>query len=1133
MSGNYFNVHVGADQRRQPVPLPFSVIESIVNSLPQIPSVDQEAGKLARQYHMLKTRDALLKILMIPDPACYERLKDSIVSKYRQSLIVDDQRIGMFAAETLSNGAYQVTMDSFGMGGQDLMLGEAGLRNIEALYNVQLDRNDPKVLVHFDPAYGRMPSYHFTKNDVVDMRAQLVQMTVQDFIMPDGIEIAPFEAFEGDNVSDDLRRLRSSVMEEMSMNAQQVGWWDRLFILSNPNGHIVSTSISVMRVRFDVTIMYAHRVTLQMIAETISRYGKIAAEDLVMIQSSFDEGVIDFLTGEDFRVLKEASGSEGTTGTSREISELLFFNGILVPHFKNLKVKGVTGLTELNPVEVNVVSAIKRSERAVMHRVSRHGFEMMKKALKFEADHRTFIDNIFDVNEIDFASEYRAQNNPNVVEILTQNGRTVFYSADESFSHPKVRLLPQEVINLELAEFYNPGDAYSDATAERFSRTWVLTLDQMTIKIKGVTIRVIRDILKLANVKILHEINDELLVTHVGEIYVESAEDPIRLIEAYLNSAYNVSNIFKVVDDEITLSRQHPIISSATIKSILLTSDLTLDHPVPGTVAEITDKLRSAVSRNESYDHTDLFTVTTLRDHKSVQLKGKIMPVPTSYFHEVMKNIIELVSNVNNNDLVNLRSQIILSATTMSHQRIHNFLKVLLSVLQIKENLPSSADDQLQNYDLLEAILGTRYGSFFKNNSAAVQIVVNDYRENISQEAIEGILTRADFRLGKNSGFTQDEIILKLREHLTDPHAKIYRKYVYAVATVMHPALAKKQLFRDKIKTSVYKSLLMYPWVDRSKTISNDLREIQRALGVETSRNYFIYELTQTLAAFKVTPNIRHVLIAADFIYRMGHPVGLSRSGISQHRIGFVSEVIVGNSAQQLSKSYQRDPESVAHIGPATVLGAISLVKSRHPELIAESRKRAMRDELSKANKLRYAQERNNKRNLSFEFEGNLRYYVDDAPTLDFLPNGEIEEVNAPNKLLAVDIKDDDTDADEYLHSVEIAASFYNEVDAKIQQSIPVVNIEDHPNISPVTWKSAEYSGLSFDSFLDQLFTVHMESAKAESNLSKDRADALEKSIQSSNHSYGFGDLDCLEDTSGFVDVIEMQDIIEMYDIMS
>lgn len=1133
MSGKYFNIHVGADQRRQPVPLPFSVIDSIVNSLPEIPSVDQEAGNLARKYHMIKTREALLKISMIPDPKCYEALKDSIISKFQQSLIVNDQRVGMFAAETLSNGAYQVTMDSFGMGGQDLMLGEAGLRNIEALYNVQLERNDPKVLVHFDPGYGRMPSYHFTRNDVVDMRAQLVQMTVHDFIMPGGIEIAPFEAFEGDNVPDNLRALRTSVMEEMSMNAQQVGWWNRLFMLSNPKGHIISTSICVMRVKFDVTIMYAHRVTLEMIADTISRYGKIAAEDLVMIQSSFAEGVIDFLTGEDFRVLKEASGSEGTTGTSREISELLFFNGILAPHFKNLKVKGVTGLAELNPVEVNVVSAIKTTERAVMHRVASHGFEMMKKTLKFEADHQTFINNIFDVSDIDFESEYQGQNNGKVVKIITQNGRTVFYSSDESFIHPKVRLLPEEVINLELAEFYNPGEAYSDSTREKFSRTWVLTLDQMTIKIKGVTIRVIRDILKLANVKILHEINDELLVTHVGEIYVESAEDPIRLVESYLNSAYNLSNIFDVVDDKITLKTVLPIVSSATIKSILLTSDLTSDHPVPGTVEEITNKLRTAVSRNESYDHEDLFRVTPLRHHKSIQLKGKIMPVPTAYFHDVVKNIIDLVPDANNNDLSNLRSQIIPSATTMSQQLIRKFLKVLLSVLQIKENLPSLADDQLQNYDLLEAILGSRYGSFFKNNSDAVKIDVNDYRENISQEVIEGILTRSNLHLGTNQGFTEEEIILKLGEHLTDPHAKIYRKYVYAVATVIHPALAKKQLFRDKIKISVYKSLLMYPWIDRSKTISNDLREIQRSLGVETSRNYFIYELTQTLAAFKVTPNIRHVLIAADFIYRMGHPVGLSRYGITQHQIGFVSEVIVGNSAQQLSKSYQREPESVAHIGPATVLGAISLVRSRHPELIAESKKRAMRDELSKANKLRFAQERNSNRNLSFELEGNLRYYVDDAPTLNFLPNGDIEEINDTNKLLAVDIKDDDTEAEEYLQFVEIAANFYNEIDAKIQQSIPVVSIEEHPNIFPVTWKSVEYSGLSFDGFLDQVFSTHMETAKAESKLSKDRATALEKSIKSANHSYGFGDLDCLEDTSGFVDVIEMQDIIKSYDIMS
>ncbi|CAK7994519.1 DNA-directed RNA polymerase subunit RPB1 [uncultured virus] len=1113
MSGGWFNSEIDANPERKPIPLPFEVIDSIVNSLTPIPCVDQEAGALARQYHMVKTRNELMKISLIPDVKYYDLLKDRILSKYERSKIVNDERIGMFAAETLSNGVYQITMDTFSVAGQDLIIG-SGLRNVEALLNVQMERNDPKVVVHFDPAYGRAPSYHYTQNDVVDMRAQLVQMTVEDFILPDGVEIGPFESFEGDNVSDDLRRLREITMDEMAMNAQPFGWWDRLFMISDPNGHLVSSSITVMRVRFDVTLMYAHRVTLQMIVDAIS-LGKIPVDELIMIQSSFTEGIIDFMTGEDFRVLRGAAGYESIKDAPRKISELLFFNGILKPHFRNLKVKGITALTELNPVEVNVMTAIKSSSRANRYQVARHGYKMMQGALGFETPHEKFIDRVYSVQSSDLKNDW------SFAEISVLNGRTVFHPLG---TVPKTliigKLSRDEVINYEMLEFYDPEKYNPDDVDHLFSQTWVLKLDLTTIKIKGVSIRVLREILALVDIKIIRELNDELLISHLAEIYVLSAEDPVRLMEAYLNSSYNLERIFDVIDDG-TISKiklkdsSLPVISSATIKSIIMTSDLSLDHPVTGTAAEVAARIKNGMSKNESYDKEDRFTITQVRDHLSIRFKKTIGAVETSYF-------LDVINRATKDFFLSLRVLIDPSIKMMSQQKVITFLKRLMLDLGIKENHPLPID----SYNELKRILGDQYLRFYKVDASAVMITVNDYQEKITEQQIVKILQRAELALGVNEEFSREEIIAKLQKALPDPDAKLYQKYVYGVVTVMHPAVAKKQLFKEKEKTSVYKQLLMFPWIDRKKTISNDLREIQRTLGVEASRNYFLYELTQTLAAFKVTPNIRHVLIVADFIYRMGHPIGLGRSGISQHRIGFMSEAIVGNSAQQLIKSYRRDDEPISHIGPATVLGAISLPRSRHPQLIAESQKRATRDELTKANRLRAAKENLEKHTLSFELEGNFRYYTDDAPTLEILPDGTLTEVSNVNKFLAIDLKDDDTEADEYMNSAAIGVSFLNEIDAKNQDTVPLITFENLPKISPVTWKDPDSSGLLFSPFLKAIREKYAYKATLDATNAKQLSNILEKTIQSSSKLYGFVDMECVDDASDFVDVGRLHNLL-------
>jgi DNA-directed RNA polymerase subunit A" len=75
--------------------------------------------------------------------------------------------------------------------------------------------------------------------------------------------------------------------------------------------------------------------------------------------------------------------------------------------------------------------------------------------------------------------------------------------------------------------------------------------------------------------------------------------------------------------------------------------------------------------------------------------------------------------------------------------------------------------------------------------------------------------------------------------------------------------------------------VLMLSEVDKTRTVTNDIREIEEVLGVEAARNAIINEAVKTLEEQGLDVDIRHIMLVADMMTNDGEVRQIGRHGVS------------------------------------------------------------------------------------------------------------------------------------------------------------------------------------------------------------------------------------------------------------
>ena len=76
------------------------------------------------------------------------------------------------------------------------------------------------------------------------------------------------------------------------------------------------------------------------------------------------------------------------------------------------------------------------------------------------------------------------------------------------------------------------------------------------------------------------------------------------------------------------------------------------------------------------------------------------------------------------------------------------------------------------------------------------------------------------------------------------------------------------------------KDVMKFDFVDKERTVSNDIQEIRKVLGVEAARQIIVSEAMKVLDNQGLDVDIRHILLVADTMTSSGEIKGITRYGV-------------------------------------------------------------------------------------------------------------------------------------------------------------------------------------------------------------------------------------------------------------
>jgi DNA-directed RNA polymerase subunit A" len=87
-----------------------------------------------------------------------------------------------------------------------------------------------------------------------------------------------------------------------------------------------------------------------------------------------------------------------------------------------------------------------------------------------------------------------------------------------------------------------------------------------------------------------------------------------------------------------------------------------------------------------------------------------------------------------------------------------------------------------------------------------------------------------------------------------------------------------------KTRGTNLKNIIKLPEVDGSRTITNDIKEISKVLGIEAGRIAIVNELHNVLKENNIAVDIRHIMLLADLMTWDGEIRGIVRTGIAREK---------------------------------------------------------------------------------------------------------------------------------------------------------------------------------------------------------------------------------------------------------
>lgn len=225
----------------------------------------------------------------------------------------------------------------------------------------------------------------------------------------------------------------------------------------------------------------------------------------------------------------------------------------------------------------------------------------------------------------------------------------------------------------------------------------------------------------------------------------------------------------------------------------------------------------------------------------------------------------------------------------------------------------------------MEIFLDEDYNTKEKAHELAAQIKATSLKNLIAEDAVDILNLRVEVKLDQKQlqelGVNRDDVEALIRKGIknvevtakgdvltVEPkratltvkdlqtirvktrnlHAKGIKGLEQAIVEKKQDELGRERWVIRTLGSNLHRILRM-PGIDSTKTVSNNIYEVAKELGIEAARNTIVREVINTMREQGVDTDIRHVLLVADAMTRDGSIKAIGRYGVAGEKPSVLS----------------------------------------------------------------------------------------------------------------------------------------------------------------------------------------------------------------------------------------------------
>jgi len=142
---------------------------------------------------------------------------------------------------------------------------------------------------------------------------------------------------------------------------------------------------------------------------------------------------------------------------------------------------------------------------------------------------------------------------------------------------------------------------------------------------------------------------------------------------------------------------------------------------------------------------------------------------------------------------------------------------------------------------------------------------------------------------------------LKAIRRLTNKLKALHLKGIERISRAM--VLKGKDGYFIRTGGSNLKEILKHEAVDSERVITNDVKEVERVLGIEAARMALVNELRQVLDMQGLRVDVRHIMLLADAMTMDGELKSIGRHGLSGQKAGILARAAFEETLKHLIKA--------------------------------------------------------------------------------------------------------------------------------------------------------------------------------------------------------------------------------------